>query len=119
MTAFRLISLSTHAVIEMLVGLALLSAPLALGFGPAGLVVGVALGVLLTGLALGAAENLPISAHLTGDYALIGALLAGSLALSTVGDDAAAITFLVAGVVQLTLALTTRYSRGSVARRAS
>ena len=113
MTAFRLISLSTHALIEMLLGLALIAAPLALGFGPAGLVVGVALGVLLTGLALGAAEDFPISAHLTADYALIGALLAGSLALSTVGESLAAITFLVAGVIQLTLALITRYSRGA------
>jgi hypothetical protein len=115
MTAFRLISLSTHAVVELLIGFGLILAPFALGFGPGGLVAGVFLGVLVTGLALGAAEDLPLSAHMAADYALVGALLAGSLSLSVVGDDPAALVFLGAGVVQLALALSTRYSRAPVA----
>jgi hypothetical protein len=114
-TAFRLISLSTHAVLELLVGFALILAPFALGFGPGGLVAGVVLGVLVTGLALGAAEGLPVGAHLAADYGLTGALLAGSLALASVGDRIAATVFLGAAVALLVLALITRYSRAPLA----
>jgi hypothetical protein len=117
MTAFRLISLPTHAVVELMVGFALLAAPFALGFEAGGLLAAVLLGVLLTGLALAAAENLAVASHLSADYALIVALLAGALALKSVGDGTAALTFLAAGIVELALALTTRYSRGPAVRR--
>lgn len=115
MTAFRLISLPTHSVVEMLVGLGLLIAPFALGFSPAGLLVCVLLGVLITGLAVGSADSLPVAAHMAFDYALVGALLTGSLSLSVVGDDAGALVLLGAGVVELALALATRYSRRPLA----
>ena len=115
MTAFRLISLPTHAVVELLLGLALIASPFALGFGPGGLVSAVALGSLIIGLALGAADTLRLSAHVAADYAIVGALLSGSLALSVVGDDLAALVFLACGVVELALALTTRYSRAPLA----
>lgn len=45
------ISLPTHALVELLGGLALLAAPFVLGFAAAGTVVAVAGGVLLVGLA--------------------------------------------------------------------
>jgi hypothetical protein len=111
MTAFRLIPLPVHAVVELVIGFALILTPFALGFGPGGLVAGVLLGVLITGLALGAADAVPLAAHVAADYALVTALVAGSLALSLVGDTAAATAFLLSATALLALALTTRYSR--------
>lgn len=111
MTAFRLISLPAHAVLEMLVGLGLLIVPFAFGFSPGGMLASIALGVLITGLAVGSADSLPVSAHMAFDYVLVGALLTASLSLSVVGDDAAALVFLAAGTAELALALSTRYSR--------
>ena len=40
----RRLSLTEHGALEMLVGLALVAAPFALGFGPAGLVASMAAG---------------------------------------------------------------------------
>ena len=114
MTAFRLISLSTHSVIELVVGFALMVAPFALGFGPGAMVASVVLGILVTGLALGGIEDLPIGIHAAADYALVLALTAGSAALTLSGDPVAAPVFLAGGLMLLVLALITRYSRGPI-----
>jgi len=79
------ISLPTHAVIELLGGLALLVAPFALGFGPAGTVVAVTAGVLLVGLALAGSDSLPLRAHHAFDLALSAALAAGCAGLAILG----------------------------------
>lgn len=111
MSALRLFSLPTHAVIELISGLALMGAPFLLGFGAAGTVVAVAFGILIVGLALGGAEDIPVSAHIAIDQALVIAFLAGAVALVLAGDSAAGAVFLAAGVAQLVLTATTRYTR--------
>jgi hypothetical protein len=111
MSALRLFSLPTHAVIELIAGLALMGAPFLLGFGAAGTVVAFALGVLLVGISLGGAEDLPVSTHIALDHALVIGFLVGSVALALVGDTAAGAVFLVAGLAQLVLTATTRYTR--------
>ena len=114
MTALRLISLPTHAVLELLGGLALMAAPFALGFTPAGLVAAVAIGALVVGLALSATPNegsgLPIAAHFAFDRGLAVGLLGGALVLGLAGDTAAAAVFAAAALGQATLNLTTRYT---------
>jgi len=114
MTAMRLISLPTHAALEMAGGLALMAAPFVFGFGPAGLVVAVMLGALVVGLALSAAategESLPISAHYTFDRGIALGLLGGAAVLALAGDRAAAIALAIAAAVQLALNVSTRYS---------
>ncbi len=111
MTAFRLISLPVHGALELLVGLALLAAPFVLGFGPAGAILAVGIGVLVVGLALGAGDGLPVSAHLAFDQALVLTMAACAAALAWGGDREAALGFVAAAALQLALTTSTRYSR--------
>lgn len=111
MSALRRCSLPTHAVLELLGGIVLLGAPFVVGFGPAGTVVAFGLGVLLVGLSLAGAEDLPVTSHVAIDQALVMTFLVGAVALALAGDRAAAVVLLAAGVTQLALAVTTRYTR--------
>jgi hypothetical protein len=114
MTALRLISLPTHAVLELLGGLALMVAPFLLGFTAAGLVAAVAIGALVVGLALSTADNdvrgLNIAAHFAFDRGIAIGLLGAALVLGLAGDTAAAAVFAGAAFAQAALNLTTRYS---------
>ena len=114
MTALRLIPLPIHAALEMTAGLALMAAPFALGLSPAGMVAAVVLGALVVGLALQSVDAgsrpLPVAAHYAADYGLALGLGAAAVLLATT-DDAAALVFGAAALVQLTLNLVTRYSQ--------
>jgi hypothetical protein len=114
MTTLRLFTLSAHAALELALGLGLLVAPFVLGFTPAGMVVGVALGALITGLALSGATRepggLPIAAHLAFDRALALAASAGSIALALQNDRVAATVLAIVALTQVALSYTTRYS---------
>jgi hypothetical protein len=114
MTAFRLISLPLHGAAEMLVGTLLMAAPFVVGFGPAGTIVAVLFGALLVGLSLAGASEpgaLPVATHFAFDQALVLALLVAGLLVGLNGDRGAALTIAVAGLAQLALTVTTRYSR--------
>jgi hypothetical protein len=114
MTALRLISLPTHAVLELVVGVALMAAPFALGFSAAGLVAAVLVGAIVVGLALSATTHdggtVNIAAHFAFDRGIAVGLLGASLVLGLAGDVAAAGVFAAAAAAQTTLNLTTRYS---------
>lgn len=112
MTVLRpTISLPTHAALELLVGVLALAAPFALGFGLAGAVVSVLVGVSAIGLALDAAEHpARVSAHQALDYGIAFAAVVAAVPLALVGDAAAAICLAVAGLVLLALDGVTRYS---------
>jgi hypothetical protein len=108
----RTISLPTHSALELAGGLAVLAGPFLLGFGPAGLVAAVALGTVMTGLALaGADDSLPLSAHQAFDLSLVAALAAGGLGLGIAGDAVAGLWLAAAGVLELTLLTLTRWRR--------
>ena len=114
MTALRLIPLPTHAALEMLLGLALMVAPFALGAGTAGMVAAVVVGALLVGLALqgleaGGRPALPVSAHHAADYGVVIGMGLGALVLA-IDDATAASVFAAAAVAQLALTATTQYS---------
>jgi hypothetical protein len=117
MTALRLISLPTHAVLELALGLALMVAPFLLGFEPAGLVGGVVVGAVIAGLALTATptdgRRVPVSAHFAYDRGLAIGLLGAALVLGLAGDRAAAAVMAAAALMQLVLTLTTRYTARS------
>ena len=114
MTVLRLITLPAHALVEFAAGLALMAAPFAFGFTPAGLVASVLAGALIVGLGLSAASRdgggLALAGHLAFDRLFSIALVIGALALAASGDRAAAIALLAGSLTQLTLTLTTRYS---------
>ena len=115
MSALRLFSLPTHAVLELLGGLALMAAPFALGLSAAAMVTAVLLGALVAGLALqsldiGYGRPVAISAHFAADYG-IALGLAGAAVVLAGTDTAATLLFGAAAVMQLTLNLVTRYSQ--------
>ena len=111
MTSPRLISLPTHALLELLGGIALLAIPFVLGFGPAGAALSIVLGVILVGLALGLGESMSVGAHVALDQALVVGLAAGAVALAVTGDRPAALAFAAGSALQLALMAVTRYTR--------
>jgi hypothetical protein len=115
MTAFRLISIGLHGALELVVGVALLVAPFALGFGPAATVASVAVGALVVGLALGAAtldEGGSVSSHYAYDWGAVLGLALGGVILALAGSAIAGLTFAGAALAMTALALITRYSVG-------
>ena len=104
----RRLSLTEHGALEMLVGLALIAAPFALGFGPAGLVASLAAGAVITGLGL--SEGMPISSHMAADTAVALALLGVALLVSA--EEAVAGGVLAAAAAgELALGVCTRWTR--------
>jgi hypothetical protein len=98
----------------MLAGLLLMAAPFVLGLSTVGIVAGVVVGALVTGLALQSLDTgprgaLPVSAHLAADQGLVLGMAVSALVLAT-EDAGAATLFAVAALVQLALTVTTRYS---------
>jgi hypothetical protein len=105
----RRLSLPEHGVVELLMGLALIAAPLTLGFGPAGLLASMAAGALLVGLGLG--DGLAISAHMAADFALAMVLLTAAVALAASDDRAAGGLLAAAAACELALSVGTRWTR--------
>jgi hypothetical protein len=113
MTALRpTISLPTHAAVELPIGLLALFAPFALGFGLAGAVVSILIGVCIVGLALDAANQpVQVSAHQAFDYATALAAVLVAVPLALAGDAAAALFLGAVGTTLLALHVATRYSQ--------
>lgn len=115
MTLARLIPLSMHAALEMLLGMATMAAPFVLGLGPAATIIGVVLGALVVGMALSLAVDdgsLPLSAHYAFDYGLVFGLLGAAVVVGLAGDRAGTALLGAVGLTQLALNVTTRYSTG-------
>ena len=104
----RRLSLTEHGAVELLVGLLLIAAPFALGFGAGGLLASMVAGALLVGLALG---DPPISAHMTADLLVAAALLVAAIALAGAGDRTAGGLLAVAAAGELALSVATRWTR--------
>ena len=118
MTALRLISLPVHGALEMLVGFFLMVAPFALPLSTAAAIIGVTAGFVVVGLALSSTDveaegrrPMPIATHYAFDYGLVTGLLGIAAILAFTSDPVGAAVFATAGVLQLALNLTTRYSR--------
>jgi hypothetical protein len=114
MTALRLIPLQIHSALELLVGLALMALPFALGLSAAAIAVGIVVGALVAGTALQSLDTggrqLPISAHLAADFGL-GIGLAGAAVVLLATDAPASLLFCAAAVAQLALTSVTRYTQ--------
>jgi hypothetical protein len=108
-TMLRRLSLPEHGAVELLVAVALIAAPFALGFGPAGLLVSMAAGAVLAGLAL--AEDLPIGTHMAADTLVAAALVAAGVGLAAGGETEAGGVLAAAAAVELALGMCTRWTR--------
>ena len=112
MTAIRLLPLATHSALELLLGMALIAAPFALGLSTPAMVAGVVIGAVLVGLALQAVDPgtyHSVAAHHAADHGLALGLAAAAALLWTT-DATAGILFGLAAVLQVSLNLTTRYT---------
>jgi hypothetical protein len=111
MTAFRLISLPLQGAFELLLGLGLAVAPVALGVPSAGAIAAVLAGTLMIGMALAkAVESASVRAQYEADWALALALVGAGAGLGLAGEPVAMLAFGLAALVQLALNLVTRYS---------
>src|SRR5581483_4177881 len=101
MTAFRAISLSAHGAFEILLGLATMVAPFVLGFGVAGGVAAMIVGLLLVGAALSTvdARSINVGAHYAFDYAMALATIVAALGSGLAAGDRHATAFLAAVAV--------------------
>jgi hypothetical protein len=115
MHLFHRISLPTHGLVELVAGLALIVASLAVPAGTAGMVAMLSAGVIVTGMGLGAAETLPLAAHQALDRWLSTFMASASIGLALAGDVNGAIVLLAVAAGQLILASATRWTRAPVA----
>ena len=111
----NLLTIQAHAALELAIGASLIVLPFALGLSPASVIVGVALGGLIAGLALAGAEpasrgGLPLLAHAAYDRALGTAVAGAGIALGLADGPRPLILFLAAGLAELTLTVSTSYS---------
>ena len=118
MTVSRAIPIHVHGALEVIAAPVLLAAPFIFGFGVVAGAFSIALGALLTGLAVsiyggeGNTASLPLSAHAGFDYLLAAITIALGTLIGVATDDFAATVFMVGfGSAHLALAASTRYSR--------
>ncbi len=105
------ISLSAHALLLQVVGLALVLAAAVADLGSAGTLAAFTGGVVLAGIGLGATDHLPLATQRSLDLTLVVAFAAGAV-LCAIGDSAAAaIMLLVVAGGLMALESTTRWSR--------
>lgn len=110
MTALRPLSLPSHGAVELLFGVVAVAAPFALGFGAAGVVVSIVIGVLTIGMALDATQPRVVAAHQGFDYGLAFGAVVVALPLALAGEGPAALFLGGIGLAQLALNAGTRYS---------
>jgi hypothetical protein len=104
----RRLSLTEHGAVELLVGLALIASPLALGYDAGGLVASMAAGAVLVGLGL---ADPPISAHMAADYLVAAMLLTLAVVVAAGGERVAAGVLAAAAAGELALSAGTRWTR--------
>jgi hypothetical protein len=115
-TALRLIPLPIHAALQLVIGLTTMVAPFLVGFALPAAVVAVAIGALITGVALAGTVDergssaVPVSALHAFDYGVATGLVGAAAVFGLAGDAPAALTLTIVGAAQLLLNLTTRYS---------
>ena len=116
MTAFRAIPIHVHGALEVVAAPLLLVAPFALGFSTFAGAVSIALGILLTGLAISIYGDtqrggLPLQAHAGFDYMFAVVTVFVGIAAVAAGDYPAGVFLLGFGSAHLALTASTRFSR--------
>jgi hypothetical protein len=103
-------------VIELLAGIAMMVAPAVLSFSPAGLLVSVTLGAILTGTAVSLSARQAgsgsgwVASHSHFDTVFMLATALGALALAAAGQTSAVLFLAAIVLVQALLGFSTRYT---------
>jgi membrane-bound metal-dependent hydrolase YbcI (DUF457 family) len=108
-------TIETHAALELGVAGALIALPFILGLSPGVVMVSIALGALLGGLAISGSEpgsrgGLSLSAHAAYDWGIAIALIGSAIVLGFASGPSALLVFLTAGAAELALVASTSYS---------
>ena len=107
----RSIPFSLHGAFEFVLGAGVAASPLVFDFGPAAILAAVFLGTTMIGLAVGAgAGGVAIATHAAYDRALAVALVVAAGLMLVASEPAAVACFAAAGLAQVALTATTRYS---------
>lgn len=116
MTTFGRIPFALRPPLQLLLGLAMLALPFALGVGLAGTVLSVLAGTLAVGVALGSTVTergvspMPLTTVQSFDWSIALGLFGASLVLAFGGLRDAAVLLAAFGAAHLLLTLTTRWS---------
>jgi hypothetical protein len=104
-------SLPAHGTVELVAGMAMIVAPVVLGFGSAGIVVSVVLGAVLMGMGmtLTGRPGQAIAWHSHFDSVFVLGTAVAALALAAGGEKTAALFLAAAVAVQAMLNFATRY----------
>jgi hypothetical protein len=105
------ISLSTHGLLELLGGLALILAAMVVDLGAAGTLFVFAAGATLAGVGLGAADAMPLAAHQSLDRTMVVVLAAAAVGCALAGGVVAASILLGTSAAILALEAGTRWTR--------
>lgn len=111
----RRLPITTHAVVELLAGLALIVCAFAVTASAVGIVTTFAAGVVVAGSGLAASGDMPLDAHRSFDQALIVALALAAVGCAAAGEAVAPLLLLGAGVTLVVLVGATRWTRRPVA----
>lgn len=104
-------SLPAHGTIELIAGMAMMVAPVVLGFGAAGIVVSVLLGAILMGMGMTLTGRLGqvIAWHSHFDSVFVLGTAIAALSLAATGEKSAALFLAVLVGIQAILNFATRY----------
>lgn len=112
----RLIPLSVHSALEIVLGTAIMAAPFVFGLGPAALITGFLVGAVIIGLGIGSSGtsgsrgSIPVGAHAAYDGGIAIGLVGAGLLFGVAGDTGALLLLVGAGLIQVALSATTRYT---------
>lgn len=112
MTATRPLTLSAHAALDLLLGMAMMAAPALLGFGPRGLILTASLGAILTGMALalsGGPESQQVGRHRHFDSLFVFTAGLAGLWLAVGGHDKEAVFLASIVAIETVVNHATRY----------
>ena len=109
------IPLHVHGALEVLGGPVLIVAPFVLGFGLLAAAVSIAIGAVLTGLAISIHDErgaIPLRAHAELDYAIATVTIIAGVVLGIATGSAVVAVFMVGfGALHIALTAATRFSR--------
>jgi hypothetical protein len=107
-----------HGALELAAGLAIAVTPIVLGLGTAAVALGIFVGLIMGGLALGAGaptteRALPVNQHAAYDRLIAVALLAIGVGAGIAANAAGLVFFIAASAVYAVLIAATRYTRAA------
>lgn len=107
----RRLTITTHAAVELLAGLALIVCAFAITTTAVGIVTTFTAGAVVAGSGLAAGSDMPLDAHRSFDQALVIALALAAVGCAAAGEAVAPLLLLGAAITLAALVGATRWTR--------